>query len=167
MFAAAQDEPRAGGSYRPPNRLRSLPTWLTNQAALRAYQLSSSALSAAGSHTRDYALLASVVEHGPASQAELGRRTGIDASDVVAALGAMEARGDVRRERDRSDRRRSVVMATRQGRRRLQRLDVAVEVAQAAYLEGLSEAERRTLVALLERVAQLPPRDIDGGTSHP
>lgn len=145
-----------GSDYQPATRLLHLATWVTNQAAQRAFQMSSAALDAAGSHTRDYALLASLVELGPGSQAELSRRTGIDRSDVVPALNAMEARGEVKRAVDPHDRRRNVVTVTPKGRRALDRLDVLLANVQDEFLAVLSAADRRKLLALLRRVARLP-----------
>ena len=45
-------------------------------------------------------LLASLADEGAASQVELSRRTGIDPSDVVAAVKELEARRFVMRHRD-------------------------------------------------------------------
>jgi MarR family transcriptional regulator, lower aerobic nicotinate degradation pathway regulator len=148
----------SNSAYCPARRLSALPTWLINQAARRAYRLSNSALEASGSHTRDYALLANLVEFGSASQAELARRSGIDTSDVVASLDAMEARREVVRRADPADRRRNVVAATPDGRRRLAQLDRTVQSAQEEFLEKLTAAERQTLVRLLERVGDLQRR---------
>jgi MarR family len=52
----------------------------------------------------DYRLLAALEEFGPSSQADLGRRTSIDRSDVVAALNELADRGLVRRAPDPEDR---------------------------------------------------------------
>ncbi len=56
---------------------------------------------------------------GPCSQADLGRATTIDRSDVVDVLGDLDAWGLTRRETDPSDRRRNVVLLTEAGGYRL------------------------------------------------
>jgi|SRR5918995_1734331 DNA-binding MarR family transcriptional regulator len=150
----AADEP-VDPAYRPARRLFALPTWLVNQAARRALRLSTSVLEASNSHTRHYALLANLVEFGPASQADLARRSGIDTSDVVFALRAMQGRGEIARCADPADRRRNLVAATAHGRRRLKQLDRALQQAQAAFLNDLTATEARTLLRLLERIAGL------------
>jgi MarR family transcriptional regulator, lower aerobic nicotinate degradation pathway regulator len=150
---------RRGDDYRPATRLLHLATWVTNQAAMRAFQMSSSALEAESSHTRDYALLANLVELGPGSQIELSRRTGINGSDVVPALNDMEARGEVARAVDPADRRRNVVTATDHGRDRLAHLDAVLATVQDEYLAVLTASEQRRLLTLLRRVARLPQPD--------
>ena len=99
-----------------------------------------------------YRLLAALDQYGPGSQADLGRHTGIDRSDVVAALNELAAGGFIQRDPDPADRRRNVVSITRSGRRALDRLDTVVEGIQAAVLEPLSAKERTTLVRILSRL---------------
>jgi DNA-binding MarR family transcriptional regulator len=91
-------------------------------------------------------------EHGPLSQADLGRRLHIDRSDMVAVVGDLEQAGYVGRTRDPEDRRRNVVAVTADGEAALRRMDAAVERAQADLLAPLSAAERRELARLLEHV---------------
>lgn len=83
------DIPHAGAA----ERLRALPTRLVNQVALVANRASERALEPTGSRRHHYALLATLAEFGPASQAELGRRTRIDRSDIVAAVNDLAERG--------------------------------------------------------------------------
>ncbi|HEX8861054.1 MAG TPA: MarR family transcriptional regulator [Actinomycetes bacterium] len=66
----------------------------------------------AAGHRRRYhhRLLAALEEFGPASQAALGRRTGIDRSDVVAALNDLAGRGLVHRSPDPADRRNTIAI---------------------------------------------------------
>jgi DNA-binding MarR family transcriptional regulator len=62
------------------------------------------------------AMLAALDEFGPSSQADLGRCTGIDRSDVVAAINAMVERGFVERSPDPSNGRRNIVTITAAGK---------------------------------------------------
>lgn len=113
-------------------------------------------------------MLVALDEQGSSSQAELGRRLGIDRSDLHAVVTDLEREGLVARERDERDRRRNAVALTLAGARALTRLDARVEAAQEALLEPLSSAERRTLRQLLARVAEhhsaTPPPAPDTGS---
>jgi DNA-binding MarR family transcriptional regulator len=141
------------GEYDPPQRLRRLPSWLASELARRGQRLVAEALSEeAGARRQHFAVLASLHEQGPASQAALGRRLWIDRSDLHALLGELERDGLVARVRDDRDRRRNVVTLTSAGAAALKRLDKRIDAAQNALLEPLSAADRRELVRLLERV---------------
>jgi MarR family transcriptional regulator, lower aerobic nicotinate degradation pathway regulator len=140
------------------SRLAGQPTWLLSRAHTRAHRLLSDGFGAAGARGYHYRLLSALEEAGPASQAELARRTAIDRSDVVAALDELERAGDVLRAPDQADRRRNVVTITRAGRRRLRELDRTVAEIQRRLLAPLSASERATFVRLLARVAE-PPAD--------
>src|ERR671937_3154343 len=106
-----------------PRRIRNRPTWHINRAYGHAHRLLREGFAAAGVRGYDYRLLAALEEFGPASQAELGRRTVIDRSDVVAALNDLEADRLVERAPDPGDRRRNVITITAEGRNRLLALD--------------------------------------------
>jgi DNA-binding MarR family transcriptional regulator len=133
-------------------RVRTQPSWLLNQAAIAANRLVAEGLAGAGARRYHYALLAALAEAGPASQADISRRTTIDRSDMVATVGELAERGLVERAPDPRDRRRNVVSLTAAGRRHLRRLDTLVARAQDELLAPLSPTERRQLVDLLTRV---------------
>lgn len=146
-----------------PTRLRVLPSRLVNLVALSANRLTDRALAAAGSRRYQYALLAALAEFGPASQATLGRRTGIDRSDVVAATNELAERELVVRSADPSDRRRNVVTITPAGTRQLAELDRLLADAQDDLLDPLSAAERTQLIRLL---TALVDHHATAGTAH-
>jgi DNA-binding MarR family transcriptional regulator len=135
-----------------PARLRELPSWLISQTALTAAQLVSRRLSTAGAHRWHYSMLTALVEFGPASQADLGRRIGLDRSDVTSAVSELATGGLVERGTDSRDRRRNTVRITDLGRARLRELDRLTTEAQEQLLAPLSARERRDLVRLLTRV---------------
>jgi DNA-binding MarR family transcriptional regulator len=135
------------------SRIDRTATRLLSRANARAQAIRLDAFAAAGSSGYVSRLLASIADEGEASQAELARRTGIDPSDVVAALNDMSAGGLVTRERDPADGRRNVVALTRAGRAELRRLDSVVAGIQDAFLEPLSDAERRQLLRILTKLA--------------
>ena len=134
-------------------RVRDRPTWLLSQAAARAHALLTAALAEEGVRGYHLRLLAALEDDGPCSQADLGRATGIDRSDVVAALNELTAWGLARRDPDPTDRRRNLVSITRRGRERLEELDAVLTGVQEAVLAPLSAAERRSLVRLLRTLA--------------
>jgi DNA-binding MarR family transcriptional regulator len=135
-----------------PARLKGMPTWLLNQAAVQASRLVSDGLGAADARRYHYSMLAALDEFGPASQATLGRRCGIDRSDMVAMVDELADRELVERAQDPADRRRNIITITPAGIRQLQRLDELLTQIQDDVLAPLSTAERAQLAQLLTRV---------------
>jgi DNA-binding MarR family transcriptional regulator len=138
-----------------PERMRDRPTWLISRAFARASGLLKEGFAQGGDGLRGYhyRLLAALDEGGPASQAALGRGTGIDRSDVSAALVDLEGRGLVLRDVNQADRRRNVVSITAAGVTHLEMLDSVVDEVQERLLAPLSEGERRQFITLMRRVA--------------
>jgi DNA-binding MarR family transcriptional regulator len=141
-----------------------MPSWLLSEAALHAHRLLTAAFATAGSRGYHYRLLAALREYGPASQARLGRRTGIDESDVVAALNELAAGGYVKRTPDPEDRRRNIVAITAAGAARFRRLDKVLVQVQDELLRPLSNAERELLIDFLRRVLQASNDSAAGST---
>ncbi len=139
-----------------PARLRGLPSWLLSQAALRAQRLSTNAFADAGASRSQYSLLAALEEFGPASQAALGRRLGIDRSDMVALVRELADRKLIKRAADPSDSRRNVITIAPAGVRRLEKLDGIVAEVQDALLAPLSPRERSQLIRVLTRIIDHP-----------
>jgi MarR family transcriptional regulator, lower aerobic nicotinate degradation pathway regulator len=133
-----------------PRGVRSLTSWLVNQAALQAQRL----VADAGVRRHQFAVLAALEESGAASQAELGRRVWLDRSDLHAVLNELEGEGLVARVRDERDRRRNLVRLTSQGAERLTDLQARAQAAQEALLEPLSGPERDELRRLLTRIVE-------------
>lgn len=135
-----------------PARLRALPSWVINQAAIAANRLTDGALAGTGTRRYHFAMLSALDEFGPSSQADLGRCTGIDRSDVVAAVNAMVERGFLQRSPDPADGRRNIVTLTPAGKDHLESLSALLDDAQNELLRALSPVESRTIVELLTRV---------------
>jgi MarR family transcriptional regulator, lower aerobic nicotinate degradation pathway regulator len=135
-------------------RVVGRPTWLLSRANARSQALLADAFSSEGLRGYHFRLLAALDQYGPSSQAELGRGTGIDRSDVVAALNDLVEGGLARREPDPVDSRRNVVTITRRGLSTLERLDGAVDDVQAAVLAPLTPTERTTFVRLLAKLGR-------------
>jgi DNA-binding MarR family transcriptional regulator len=132
--------------------IQSLPSWLAGRVAARGRSLVAEAIAEEGLKLPNHAVLAAVSEYGPVAQADLVRRLGVDAKDVVLLLNHLEETGLVVREPDPRDRRKNAVTVTPAGDRILERCAELAERANAELLAPLSAAERRQLMALLTRV---------------
>ncbi|GAA0222218.1 hypothetical protein GCM10010492_20480 [Saccharothrix mutabilis subsp. mutabilis] len=137
-----------------PTRLRGTPSWLINEVAVHATRLVNEGFAAVDARRYHYKLLATLEEFGPASQADLGRRGGVDRSDVVATVNELADRGFVERAVDPADRRRNIVTITDAGAAHLRHLDDVLARAQDTLLAPLSAADREDLVRMLSRLAE-------------
>jgi DNA-binding MarR family transcriptional regulator len=146
---APAGEARAPGALA---HIQSLPSWLAGRVAARGRSLVADALAEEGLKLSQHAVLAAVAEHGPLAQAELVRRLGFDAKDVVLLLNHLQDAGLVLREPDPRDRRKNAVTATPAGLRTLERCARLAERANAAFLAPLGAAEARQLMDLLGRL---------------
>jgi DNA-binding MarR family transcriptional regulator len=131
-----------------------MPTWLISQAYAYSHRLLTEGFGAAGVRGYHYRLLAALEEFGPASQADLGRRTSIDRSDVVGALNELADRGLIQRSPDPDDRRRNIITITPTGTEQLRGLHPVLLGVQEKLLEPLSPADRSQLIALLTRLLE-------------
>lgn len=138
-----------------PARLRGLATWLLGQTSAQGHRLIGERMHAAGVASRSfYSLLVALAESGPTSQADLGRRIGLDRSDVTAAVTDLEERGYLERAPDPADRRRNLVRITERGEKFLGELDKELDGAQEELLAPLSPDERKALMAMLARLVE-------------
>jgi len=112
-------------------RISAQPTWLLSRANLRAQQILHDAFAREGVRPYHFRLLAAIDEFGPASQADLGRRTGIDRSDIVAAVNGLVAGRLISREPDPDDRRVNRLYLTAGARRVHAEMWQIAEVAHA------------------------------------
>ncbi|MCX5562376.1 MarR family winged helix-turn-helix transcriptional regulator [Streptomyces sp. NBC_00038] len=139
---------------RTPDRLKDRPTWLIGRAYAQSAALLAAGFEAKGDGLRGYhyRLLAALEQWGPASQADLGRDTGIDRSDVTAALTELESRGLIERRVNPDHKRRNIVTITPQGLDTLLDLDDVIDQIQEAVLAPLTVAQRRQFVSLMSRL---------------
>ncbi|WP_328470960.1 MarR family transcriptional regulator [Actinoplanes sp. NBC_00393] len=135
-------------------RLGRSRTRLLSQVATRSDRLVNEALAEVDARKWHYAVLATLEEFGPASQAELSERTRIYRSDLVAVINELTARGEVERAPDPSDRRRNVITLTTAGGRRLAALDRILADVEEQLLAPLSPADRDELTRLLATLAE-------------
>lgn len=144
---------------RTPTRVKDRPTWLISRAYARSSGLLNAGFEAHGSGLRSYhyRLLAALEEWGPASQADLGRSTGIDRSDVTAALAELESRNLIERTVDPEHKRRNIVTLTPEGREQLRDLDTVLDAIQDELLAPLTATQRRQFVTLMSRLLDDSP----------
>ncbi|HEX3283191.1 MAG TPA: MarR family transcriptional regulator [Micromonosporaceae bacterium] len=138
-------------------RLDGRATWLVGRAYIRSSGLLSAGFEAHGGGLRGYhyRLLAALDEGGPASQAQLGRKTGIDRSDVTAALTELESRNLVERSVDPEHKRRNIVTITAEGVEQLLELDKVIDGIQDEFLAPLTAAQQRQFIALVSRLVDV------------
>ena len=137
-----------------PGRLKDRPTWLISRAYARSSGLLNSGFEVHGNGLRGYhyRLLAALEEWGPASQADLGRSTGIDRSDVTAALAELESRNLIERTADPQNKRRNIVTLTPEGIDQLRHLDAVDDTIQDELLAPLTATQRRQFITLISRL---------------
>ncbi|MFI6834029.1 MarR family winged helix-turn-helix transcriptional regulator [Kribbella sp. NPDC050241] len=136
-----------------PARWEGLPSWLLGLAAQHAHRLVGDGFSSVGARGYHYRLLATLEDFGPASQAALGRRSGIHLSDMVATINELADRGLVERAPDPSDGRRNIISLTAAGKRQLRRLEKRLAESQDELLAPLSPDERQRLTELLSKLS--------------
>ncbi|TDD42481.1 MarR family transcriptional regulator [Nonomuraea terrae] len=149
--AEAPDMPHHG-EIKTPDRLRRRASRLLSGMTAQSDRLITEGLAQVDARKWHYAVLASLQEHGPGSQATLSRRTGIYRSDMVGLLNELAERDLVGRTPDPDDRRRNVITITAQGRRHLRRLDKVLDDLHDELLAPLTPAERDQFVQLLTRL---------------
>jgi len=135
-----------------PALLRGKPSWLISQVSAHAHRLLTERLATAGARGYHFRLLAALEESGPASQASLGRRTGLDRSDVATTVNELTGQELAERATDQADRRRNIISITAKGRAHLRRLNALLASAQDELLAPLSPGERQMLAGMLTRV---------------
>lgn len=100
-----------------------------------------------------FAALLRIAERGRVTQNLLGRLAAMDSATVQGVVRRLEARGLVHGARDPLDRRARVLTITAHGAQVLRAAEEAGRRANEALLAPLSPADRRQLLALLQRLA--------------
>lgn len=140
------------GAPKTPDRLRRRASRQLSQLTARSDRLINEGLARVDARKWHYAVLASLQDFGPGSQAALSGRTGIYRSDMVGVLNELAERDLVERAPDPDDRRRNIITISDRGRRHLRRLDKVLDDLHDELLEPLSPAERDQFVQLLTRL---------------
>ena len=102
---------------------------------------------------RQFAALAKLHEEGPSSQNQLGRATAMDAATIKGVIDRLAKRDLVATAPSEEDRRRLIVSLTEAGQALFDdHAPTALQITEET-LSPLSAAERRTLIALLEKIS--------------
>jgi DNA-binding MarR family transcriptional regulator len=115
------------------------------------------ALGSIGLTPATFGVLNVLSERNGAIQQEIGSLMSIDPSTMVALIDDLEGAGLVERRPHPKDRRARVVALTAKGRRRLERGRTLAGQVEDEVLRGLSDAQRRQLLALLRRALDSAP----------
>ena len=144
------DETTGDDGLQPPARLRRLTSWQANKVSTLGARMTARHMPLTA--RSDFAVLAALEEYGPLSQADLGRRLGLDRNDISGIVTRLTGGRHVDRQADPANRRRNVVTLTASGQRHLEEIQRHADAAQDDLLAGLSAAERRQLNELLAKL---------------
>ncbi|WP_310724335.1 MarR family transcriptional regulator [Streptomyces sp. N2A] len=128
--------------------------YLLYRLGLRSGQLFNAFLQESGVRLRHYALLRFLATSKGALQRELSARLGYDPSAIVGLVDDLEKLGFVERRPAPDDRRSRIVVLTEEGRAFLRDTDESGLRVTNELLDPLKPAERKTLHALLLRIAE-------------
>ncbi|MEV4345017.1 MarR family winged helix-turn-helix transcriptional regulator [Actinoplanes sp. NPDC049596] len=138
-----------------PALLRRLASWQTGRVSTLGARFTAARMPLEA--RSDFAVLAALQEYGELSQAELGRRLGLDRNNVNGIVTRLDQHGHIERRADPADRRRNIVAATESGLRRLRELDALALDVQDELLAALDDGEREQLRSLLDKVLASHP----------
>lgn len=139
----------------------NLLTWVLSQAAAQSHRVLQHYLHSAGWTGYEYRILAALADGDPLHQTELGRRAALDRSDVTTNIRNLHMRGLIDRQPDPNHGRRVIITITTAGVEAWSSAERVMASVQDEVFASLTKAERKTLGALLSRVAS------DLGTSDP
>ena len=115
----------------------------------------------------DFGVLEVLLHKGPQSVSEIGRRVNLTSGSITTAIDRLEQRSLVARAADSSDRRARVVHLTRDGKARITKEFATHKDAMDRAAQGLSKAERGTLMELLRKLGTTAERQLsEGDTNH-
>jgi DNA-binding MarR family transcriptional regulator len=144
------DETTGADELQPPARLRRLTSWQANKVSILGARMTARHMPLTA--RSDFAVMAALEEYGVLSQADLGRRLGLDRNDVSGIVTRLGDGGYVERRADPANRRRNVITLTATGKRYLEEIQRHADAAQDELLAGLNSAERRQLNQLLAKL---------------
>jgi MarR family 2-MHQ and catechol resistance regulon transcriptional repressor len=111
----------------------------------------------------DFAVLELLLHKGPQSVGEIGRRVDLTSGSITTAIDRLEQRGLVSRAAHANDRRARVVHLTSDGKARITNVFATHKQAMGSAAQGLSKAERGTLIELLKKLGTTAERQLTEG----
>lgn len=145
----ANDEPLDLG------QLPELLGYQLRRAQIAAFQHFASTVGKQGITPGWFGLMVIVANNEGLSQTQLARTLGIDGSTMVAMIDRLEENGWLRRQRSEVDRRSHALYLTETGSQLLARLTPLVEAHEAELAQGLSSDDKKNLLELLAKIAQV------------
>lgn len=134
----------------PPYRLDDQAGFLLRRALQRHMALFGRAIPELTS--MQFATLAKLAEAGALSQNALGRLTAMDGATIKGVVDRLGKRGLVATENDKTDRRRTIVSLTAEGRALFEMLEGQGRAVTAQTLAPLSESEQALFLHLLRKL---------------
>ena len=140
------------GQLRLPDELLEKSGFLMVRLAMGFKARAIAELEAAGYSQYHYSVLAVLGAQARKTQSLIAESLGLDPSQLVGILDALEDRGLIERQRDPEDRRRHVVTLTAKGRTQLVRLRGRIDRLEDELFTPLDAASRKTFHELLLRL---------------
>ena len=141
----------------PPEPLASAVGFLLSWVGRRTAHRFAVTLESIGLRPPHFGVMTLVDANPGLTQHDLGTKSLIDPSSMVAVIDELEELGLAERRANPSDRRKHAVHLTQQGKRTLQRARAAAEEMIADELAPLDAGERETLRLLLRKLAGVEP----------
>jgi DNA-binding MarR family transcriptional regulator len=138
-----------------PGELGKFPGYLMARLGEASRRRFHKALEPEGLHPRHFGVMTMLAAHPGMSQHQLHEKTAIDPSSMVAVIDELETRGLAERRPDPADRRARQVFLTERGEQTLQRVRGLAAGLQREFFGTLTAEERKTLHALLRKLAGL------------
>jgi MarR family 2-MHQ and catechol resistance regulon transcriptional repressor len=129
--------------------------WLVLWKAYRVLQQHASAsIEATGLGISEFAALEALLHKGPLPVNAIAEKVFLTSGSMTAAVDRLESKGLVERKADASDRRTRVVHLTPKGKALIATAFMDHAAALERAVEGLSEAERGTVIQLLKKLGK-------------
>jgi MarR family transcriptional regulator, lower aerobic nicotinate degradation pathway regulator len=136
-----------------PGELSVFPGYLMARLGESCRRRFHEALEPEGLHPRHFGVMTMVAAHPGMSQKELHGKTAIDPSSMVAVIDELQAMGLAERRPHPEDRRVHAIFLTDRGQQTLERVRTLAATLQRELFQALTADERRTLHALLRKLA--------------
>jgi len=127
--------------------------FLMRKVSAASFEAFSAIVAEHGLHPMHFGLLTMIDDEEPISQQELGRRTGIDPSTMVARMDMLDEHGLVERIRGSEDRRSYEIRLSPAGRKMLRELRNQARAHGESFFSPLTKKEREQLHAILVKLA--------------
>lgn len=102
-----------------------------------------------------------LIEYGPMTAGELGRKTGLSTGSVTALIDRLEHAGYVKREKDPNDRRRVIIVPVMESRQQMKKLFSGLSESTIALSKEYSEEELKIIFSFLKKSTDLLEAEIE------